>query len=368
MVAAIVLRPPRDPEYVPDRILLGLSGNTLFAAIQRAVSALGRQNRFKNRAGLLPRPKQPLLTPLSALPMSFERSPSTNNGGGGYDACLTTTTMMDVPPPPSDRVAIVKGMITFGGGQHRHPAVVERDIEALASAESEYDAMVREREEVDRISESRRRALDEAEEDVRLATEAEERARKALEDARERAQRSARDVDGMVRKADHDLSKATALLRRRRDAVRRELRRREYDGAATGAGAGAGGSFDIDKADDGTIRLNPDFNRQSSMAAMGFETRTRTTVEALRREELRIEGDYSQRSIDVRPADTAHDVPSSPTDDDDDYNEHNETNRDDGSATRTKDRRSRWATMVPLNPSAKVTVLPVGLRYLAEER
>ena len=96
----------------------------------------------------------------------------------------------------------------------------------------------------------------------------------------------------MVRKADHDLSKATALLRRRRDAVRRELRRREYDGAATGAGAGAGGSFVVDKADDGTIRLNPDFDRRSSMAAMGFETRTRTTVEALRREELRIEGDY----------------------------------------------------------------------------
>ena len=82
--------------------------------------------------------------------------------------------MTDVPPPPSDRVAIVQGMMTFGGGQHRHPAVVERDIEALASAESEYDAMVREREEVDRISESRRRALDEAEEDVRLATEVSE--------------------------------------------------------------------------------------------------------------------------------------------------------------------------------------------------
>ncbi|KAL3789822.1 hypothetical protein ACHAW5_011245 [Stephanodiscus triporus] len=200
-------------------------------------------------------------------------------------------------------------MMTFGGGQHRHPAVVERDIEALASAESEYDAMVREREEVDRISESRRRALDEAEEDVRLAMEAEERARKALEDARGRvaesqrilveAQRSARDVDGMVRKADHDLSKATALLRRRRDAARartgdeRGVRRRGRRGRAR--------SFVVDKADDGTIRLNPDFDRRSSMAAMGFETRTRTTVEALRREELRIEGDYL-RLVERRPA------------------------------------------------------------------
>jgi hypothetical protein len=76
----------------------------------------------------------------------------------GLTSSATTTTTT----PPSDRVALMQSMITFG-----HP--VGPDIESFAHAESERDARVRDRDEVGRTLNARRRALVDAEEDVRFA-------------------------------------------------------------------------------------------------------------------------------------------------------------------------------------------------------
>lgn len=131
------------------------------------------------------------------------------------------------------------------------------------------------------------------------------------------AQRSARDVDGMIRRADNDLMRANALLGRKRDAVRRELRRRAvnsdniFDIAGDGRvrlrerrGDDEDPSTTIDDgsssvfytADDGRVRLNPrlDYRHRSSMDAMGFEKRTMEAIVALRDEEARIKGEYDR--------------------------------------------------------------------------
>ena len=170
----------------------------------------------------------------------------------------------------------------------------------------------------------------------RFFDQAEERARKALEDAQRRAvesqrvlfeaRRSVRDVDGMVRRADGELAKAKSLLGRKRDAVRRELRRRavaddgrvsndapgggrssvifdmtddgrvrlreKNDDASSGAYGGSSSVFYV--ADDGGVRLNPGFEYRSSMDSMGFETRTKAAIEALREEEFRIGGERAR--------------------------------------------------------------------------
>ena len=68
------------------------------------------------------------------------------------------------PSPPMDRVALMQSMMTFV-----HP--VGRDIVAFAHAESERDARLLEKTEVERTSKVRRRALAEAEDDVRFAME-----------------------------------------------------------------------------------------------------------------------------------------------------------------------------------------------------
>jgi len=62
----------REPNTSPIRILLGLSFDALFLPIRRVPPALCRSRCFKNQAGLHSRPKQPLPTPLLALPVTTE--------------------------------------------------------------------------------------------------------------------------------------------------------------------------------------------------------------------------------------------------------------------------------------------------------
>lgn len=96
------------------------------------------------------------------------------------------------------------------------------------------------------------------------------------------AQKSIRDLDTTVRKADQDLSKASTILKRKRDVVRRELKRK--------ADKVEGNIFDqVDN--NGKVRLNPGFDR-SSMNAMGFETQSIATIDALRKDEQRVEADF----------------------------------------------------------------------------
>eukprot|EP00571_Detonula_confervacea_P014458 CAMPEP_0172305404 /NCGR_PEP_ID=MMETSP1058-20130122/6708_1 /TAXON_ID=83371 /ORGANISM="Detonula confervacea, Strain CCMP 353" /LENGTH=602 /DNA_ID=CAMNT_0013016999 /DNA_START=58 /DNA_END=1866 /DNA_ORIENTATION=- len=185
---------------------------------------------------------------------------------------------------PSDEVTLMQRM-TF-----KHP--IQHDVEAFNVAESDFDRRVQEKSELDQELLMRQRAFVEAENNARAAIEAEERARKMLEDAQNQvtesqrmvaeAHKSIRDIDGTVKKADQELNKANTMLKRKRDVVRRELKRK--------AEKVAGSMFD--QVDNGKVRLNPGFDRSSSMNVMGFEKQSIATIEALTKDEKRVEGDF----------------------------------------------------------------------------
>jgi hypothetical protein len=70
------------------------------------------------------------------------------------------------------------------------------------------------------------------------------------------------------------------------------VRLREKNDDESGADGGSSTVFYV--ADDGRVRLNPGFEYRSSMDSMGFETRTKAAIEALRGEELRIGGECAR--------------------------------------------------------------------------
>ena len=123
--------------------------------------------------------------------------------------------------------------------------------------------------------------------------QAEERARKMLEEAQRQldesqkrvaiAQQSIRDLDVSVKRTEYDLTKTSTMLKKQRDIVRRELRKKAEKVEGT----------IFDQTDSGKVRLNPDFDK-SSMKSMGFEDQSLATIEALRRDERRIERDFNQ--------------------------------------------------------------------------
>lgn len=71
------------------------------------------------------------------------------------------------------------------------------------------------------------------------------------------------------------------MLKRKRDVVRQELKRKSnrVDGPI------------FEQIDNGTVRINPGYDR-SSMNVMGFEEQTLSTIGSLLKDERRIEGDY----------------------------------------------------------------------------
>jgi len=168
---------------------------------------------------------------------------------------------------------------------------MSQSIEAFTAAESEFDKKAREKSEVDQKISRRHTALQKAEKAFKAATEAEERARRVLEEAEKRvvtsqklvaeAKQSIRDLYVSSRKADQELSKARTALKRKRDAVRRELKKK--------ADTVEGPMFD--EEDDGNVRLNPGFDR-SSMNDMGFEDRNLAAIEALLKDERKVEGEF----------------------------------------------------------------------------
>ena len=95
------------------------------------------------------------------------------------------------------------------------------------------------------------------------------------------AQKSLRDLDITVKKADQEVSKASAMLKRKRDVVRQQLKRKSntVDGPM------------FERIDYGNVRINPEYDR-SSMNVMGFEEQTLATIESLLKDERRIEGDF----------------------------------------------------------------------------
>lgn len=184
----------------------------------------------------------------------------------------------------SDEVTLMQRM-TF-----KHP--IRQDIEAFNVAELDADRRAQEKTELDAELLMRQRAFVEAENNARAAIEAEERARKMLEDAQKQvtesqkmifeAHKSIRDIDGTVKKADQELTKANTMLKRKRDVVRRELKRK----------ADKVEESMFDQVDNGKVRLNPQFDRSSSMNVMGFEKQSIATIDALMKDEQQIEGEF----------------------------------------------------------------------------
>jgi curved DNA-binding protein CbpA len=174
-----------------------------------------------------------------------------------------------------------------------------QDIEAFVAAELEVEAMTREKTEVDYTSKVVYQTMNEAEHAVQLAIEAEELAKKVLEDAIKcvienqkmliEAKRSVREIDIVSKKTEYDLTKANAMLKRKRDAVRRELQRKSDNISAEDHETEDGDNLPtFDRADDGRVRFS------SSMDAMGFESQTMARIELLKKEEDRMEEEYTK--------------------------------------------------------------------------
>jgi curved DNA-binding protein CbpA len=147
-----------------------------------------------------------------------------------------------------------------------------QDIEAFVTAELDVEGITREKTEVDSTSKVVYQTMNEAEHAVQLAIEAEELAKRALEDATKcvienqkmllEAKRSVRDIDTVSKKTEYELTKATAMLKRKRDVVRRELRRKSENIPAEEYALFNHQAEDCDelptfnRTDDGRIRLS----------------------------------------------------------------------------------------------------------------
>ena len=97
------------------------------------------------------------------------------------------------------------------------------------------------------------------------------------------AQQSIRDLDVSVKRTEYDLTKTSTMLKKHRDIVRRELRKKAEKVEGTM----------FDQTGNGKVRINPDFDK-SSMNSMGFDDQSLETIEALRRDERRVERDFEQ--------------------------------------------------------------------------
>lgn len=182
--------------------------------------------------------------------------------------------------------------------------LIWQDIEAFVAAELDVEVMTREKTEVDYTSKVVYQTMDEAEHAVKIAIEAEQLAKKALDDATKyvienqkmliEAKRSVREIDIVSKKTEYELKKANAMLKRKRDAVRRDLRRKlentpadEYAFNYQAEDCDELPTFD--RTDDGRVRLS------SLMNAMGFEdSLTMARIELLKKEEDRMEEEYTK--------------------------------------------------------------------------
>jgi len=170
----------------------------------------------------------------------------------------------------------------------KHP--VQQDIESFRVAESEFDDRLQEKYNIDEEMLARQMALESAENYANQALQAEEDARRMLEQAQLQvqeaqqqmlmAQNTIRELDTSVRRVDQELTKADTILKRKRDVVRRELKRKseKVEGPI------------FNQVNDGNVRLNPDYDK--SMNQMGFEDQSIARIESLRTEEQDIESQF----------------------------------------------------------------------------
>jgi len=106
------------------------------------------------------------------------------------------------------------------------------------------------------------------------------------------AQKSLRDLDVTVKKADQEVSKARTMLKRKRDVVRQELKRKSNMVVVDHGPNKLLEQQLFDNNGKKVVRINPGYNRSSSMNVMGFEEQALATIESLLKDERRIEGDF----------------------------------------------------------------------------
>lgn len=177
----------------------------------------------------------------------------------------------------------------------RHP--IRNDIEAFRASEAELEKRQNEKLEVDEEMRARNEALQEAEQQALFALMEEERLIQMLEDARKNvadtqqmvadAQLSINSLNPSVRMAEQNLSKSQTNLKRKRDVVRKALKRKEgYPNSIKVP------SF-LAPIEDNRNRESP-FSafRRSSMSEIGFEQRNLEKIAALKNEESAVEGDF----------------------------------------------------------------------------
>ena len=161
------------------------------------------------------------------------------------------------------------------------------DIDAFSAAEQDLGQKENEKLELDREVQAREDALEEAEQQAQFTLMEEERILQLLEAARQNvaetqqmvaeAQLSINSLSPSVRIAEQNLAKARNLVKRKRDVVRKALRRKE----------------DMQSNENSRSRERP-FSafRRSSMSELGFEQRNLEKIAELRNEENQVEGDF----------------------------------------------------------------------------
>mmetsp|Transcript_622 Transcript_622/g.1003 ORF Transcript_622/g.1003 Transcript_622/m.1003 type:complete len:547 (-) Transcript_622:807-2447(-) len=167
---------------------------------------------------------------------------------------------------------------------------ITNDIDAFSAAELDLGQKENEKLELDLEVQAREEALEEAEHQAQFALMEEERILQMLEAARQNvletqqmvadAQLSVSSLNPSVRIAEQNLARARNSVKRKRDVVRKALRRKEEkDGTASNGNSRS--------------RESP-FSafRRSSMSDLGFEQRNLVKIEELRNEESRVEGDF----------------------------------------------------------------------------
>jgi len=161
------------------------------------------------------------------------------------------------------------------------------DIDAFSAAEQDLGQKENEKLELDREVQAREDALEEVEQQAQFALMEEERILQLLKAARQNvaetqqmvaeAQLSINSLSPSVRIAEQNLAKARNLVKRKRDVVRKALRRKE----------------DMQSNENSRSRERP-FSafRRSSMSELGFEQRNLEKIAELRNEENQVEGDF----------------------------------------------------------------------------
>ena len=167
---------------------------------------------------------------------------------------------------------------------------ITNDIDAFSAAERDLEQKENEQLELDREVQAREEALEEAEHQAKFALMEEERILQMLEEARQNvldtqqmvadAQLSITSLNPSVRIAEQNLAKARNAVKRKRDVVRKALRRKEEkDGTA---------SNENRRSRDSPFSAF----RRSSMSDLGFEQRNLAKIEELKNEENSVEGDF----------------------------------------------------------------------------